>query len=250
MVVGIVTNEKKDPGLAYTQQVCEFLTQRGVAAYSGLVGACPGLDPEEFPTNAKFLVVLGGDGTMLRCSHIAARHDIPLLGINLGTLGFLTDVEKTGGLTAIEKVLAGEYRTEKRMMLTTDCTPENPIALNDICIGTVGGLKYFFVYVNGQPMGTTRADGIIVSTPTGSTAYNVAAGGPILMPCGQMMVITPICPHSLSSRPLVVGAEDIVRITPHQKSQIFIDGDNIGEMERDITIRKSSYETTIIKTLT
>ena len=239
MTVGIITNPDKDPDLSYTALVRNFLTQKGVAIREG-----------EFPSRADFCVVLGGDGTILRCSHLAAICDVPLLGINLGTLGFLTDAEKQDGLEALEKVLAGEYETEKRMMLETELPPIPYLALNDICIGTTGSLKTLSLYVNNHHLDTLRADGLIVATPTGSTAYNLSAGGPILMPGGKMMVITPICPHSLGTRPLVIGESDIVRIVAHQPSPIIIDGETVGELSTDtgITIKKSSLYATTIKT--
>jgi NAD+ kinase len=239
MKIGIVTNKEKDFSLLYTAQVRDFLLERGnnVTVSDNTSGLFE---------DADFWVVLGGDGTMLRCSHAAAMRDIPLLGINLGTLGFLTDAEEQDGIKVLEKVLAGEYETEKRMMLEAG----NYFALNDVCVGATSGLKTFDLYVNDHKLDTIRADGIIVATPTGSTAYNLSAGGPILMPGGQMMVITPICPHSLSTRPLVIGAEDTVRIFARQVSPIIVDGETIGETlpHDSVTIRKSEYSATIIKT--
>jgi len=234
MTVGIVTNKEKDPALSYTAQVHNFLVGQGVTV------------AEDFCTNADFWIVLGGDGTMLRCSHLAAIHGIPLLGINLGTLGLLTDADKHDGLEVLVKVLAGEYKTEKRMMLDA----ASHIALNDVCVGATGRVKMFSVYVNDHLLDTIRADGIIVATPTGSTAYSLSAGGPLLMPEGQMMVVTPLCAHSLSTRPLVIGAEEIVRIVPHQVSPIIIDGETIGETRPDegVVVRKSVYSAAIIKT--
>jgi len=237
--VGVITNNDKDPGLAYTALVCDFLARQGVIVSN---------EHDKDLLDAKFWIILGGDGTMLRYSHTAAVHNIPLLGINLGNLGFLTDVEKQDGLDAIANVLKGRYKTEKRLMLQLN---DDALALNDICVGTAGGLKTFSIYVNGQLLNTIRADGIIVATPTGSTAYNLSAGGPILMPGGQMMVITPVCPHSLNTRPLVIGADDVVKIEAHQASPVIVDGENKGELEPNssIEIRKSHFCTTTITTV-
>ena len=245
--VGVITNSEKDPGFEYTTLVCEYLAGRGVSVTRG-----------RFLLDADFWVILGGDGTMLRCSHVAASGNIPLLGINLGTLGFLTDVEKADGLDAIAKVLNGEYKTEKRLMLDaqfqlvteSNQLNLNAVALNDICVGTAGGLKTFSIYVNGQLLSTIRADGIIVATPTGSTAYNLSAGGPILMPGGQMMVITPVCAHSLNTRPLVICSDDVVKIEAHQTSPVFIDGEVKGELgaNESVEIKKSKCYTTTITT--
>ena len=236
MTVGIITNKEKDPALSFTTQVRDFLIGQGVHI------------TEDTLTDADFWVVLGGDGTMLRCSHLAAMHDIPLLGINLGTLGFLTDAEKQDGLDVLAKVLKGEYKTEKRLML--DICEGQASALNDVFVGAAGGLKTFDLYVGSHLLDTLRADGIIVATPTGSTAYSLSAGGPLLMPGGQMMVVTPVCPHSLSTRPLVIGAEDVVRIVTHETCPIIVDGETIGETKpgNGVCVRKSAHSASIIKT--
>ena len=247
--VGVITNNDKDPGLQYTTQVRDFLTGQGIIVSH---------ENDEALLSANFWIILGGDGTMLRHSHIAAVNDIPLLGINLGTMGFLADVEKPDGLDAIAKVLNGEYKTEKRIMLEASIQPTQKssrlngsmLALNDICVGTAWGLKTFSIYVNGQLLSTIRADGIIVATPTGSTAYNLSAGGPILMPGGQMMVITPVCPHGLNTRPLVIDASDIVRVEAHEIAPVFVDGEIKDSLEPNsgVEIQKSNYHATIITT--
>jgi len=208
-----------------------------------------------------FCIVLGGDGTILGCAKIAALHGIPILGINLGTLGFLTAAKKENGLQLLSDVLklfthkaVPAITLESRMMLellqkdTISHVP--PIALNDFCFGPSGGLKTFTIYVNGHEINTIRADGIIVATPTGSTAYSLSAGGPILIPNGQMMAITPICPHSLSARPLVIGEADIVSIKTYHASPIIADGVVIGKTTEGecLTVQKSRYHTSIIRT--
>jgi len=235
MVAGIVTNQEKDPTLAYTTLVCEFLKNNGVDFYT-----------QNTQAHVDFWIVLGGDGTMLRQAHVTAKQGVPILGINLGNLGFLTDVENQDGLDAISKVLTGQYKVEERLMLEV----EAGIVLNDVVVGTVGGLNTFTIYVNDQLLDTVRADGVIVATPTGSTAYNLSAGGPILVPWGKMIVITPVCPHSLSTRPWVIGAEDTVQIKVHQNSPIILDGDSKGEIKTSdtICIKKSKYCTKIIRT--
>lgn len=241
--------------LEYTALVRDFLEARDIT--------CCTKNP---PEDANFWIVLGGDGTMLRCSHLAALYDIPLLGINLGNLGFLTDAEKQDGLQALTKVLQGDFTLEKRVMLEANVCiansnsplnqllrskPENCNALNDIFVGSnFGDLARFSIYVNDQLLDTVRANGIIVATPTGSTAYNLSAGGPLLMPHSEMMVITPVCPHDLSSRPVVVSASDMVRITTHDASNVILDGEVRGQTCREdsITVQKSNYQTTIMRT--
>jgi len=248
-VVGIIVNKDKDPGMVYTKSVDDFLTDRGVSTQINA-----------YPHPAKFWVVLGGDGTMLRAAHFASQKNVPLFGINLGTLGFLTDVERNQGLAALDKMLTGQYTTEKRLMLECDYGVSAPIpitnrlALNEVYVGGAGHLKTFSVYVNEQPVDVIRADGIIVATPSGSTAYSLSAGGPILSSGGNngigMMVITPVCPHSLSSRPWVIPAADTVRIIPRTNTPIHIDGMHRGEVNAgdSVLIKKSNHKATILKT--
>ena len=236
MTIGIVTNKEKDPALLYTTQVRDYLIGQGIDVVEGC------------PVDASFWVVLGGDGTMLRCAHLAAKYHVPLLGINLGTLGFLTDAEKQDGISVLSRVLKGQYETEAHLML--DINKGQAHGLNDVFVGAAGGLKTFDIYVNDQHLDTLRADGIIVATPTGSTAYSLSAGGPLLLPGGQMMVITPVCPHSLSTRPLVIGADDRVRIVAHQAVPITVDGETIGTTKPDqgVCVQKSVHSAAIIKT--
>jgi len=246
--IRIIANEKKDPHFEYLNEVKNFLQIRGYNVE--IVQPCEQRSP------ALFCVVLGGDGTMLRVAHHAAVCDVPMIGINLGNLGFLTDVDKKHGLIALEKVLAGKYSCEKRIMLESEFGADKIVplqerlALNEVYVGVSGSLIEYSLYVNEQRMATIRADGIIVSTPTGSTAYNLAAGGPILMPGGQMIVITPVCPHSLSARPWVIGASDTVRVVAKRSSQVSVDGYVRGIVPPggSVFIKTSSHIATIIKT--
>lgn len=246
--IRIVANLKKDPSHEYASEVKAFLRGRGYDAEI--------VPPGEQCSFTWFCVVLGGDGTMLRVAHYAAVYDIPMIGINLGNFGFLTDVDKTKGLAALEKVLEGNYSAEKRIMLEAEFGSskivllQERLALNEVHIGEMGKLIEYSVYVNEQRMVTIRADGIIVSTPTGSTAYNLAAGGPILMPYGQMMAITPVCPHSLSARPWVIGASDTVRVVAKQASQVRVDGYMRGNLSpgENVLIKTSNHQATIMKT--
>jgi len=242
MVAFVATNEEKDPQFLYTKEVIAFLQKNGVTVSDKNLDMHGALHCKD----TSFAIILGGDGTMLRHSHQAATQGIPMIGINLGTLGFLTDAEKVDGFAALAKVISGDFRVEKRLMLET-C---GKLALNDVVLGSVGGLKTFKIYVNDCFWEEIRADGIIVATPTGSTAYSLSAGGPILIPDGQMMVVTPVCPHSLSSRPVVVGADDIVKISAGQNAKIILDGEECGELVANemITIKKSVHSAKIIKT--
>ena len=247
-VIEIIVNEKKDPGFEYSNSIGSFLRARG---FNPKISR-----PTELSVPSLFCVVLGGDGTMLVVSHYAAVLDLPMIGINLGTLGFLTDVDKAHGFQALEIVLQGKHTSEKRMMLEAEfgCGQAIPLqerlALNEVHIGECGSLIEYSVYVNEQLMTTTRCDGVIISTPTGSTAYNLAAGGPLLHPRGQMIAITPVCPHSLSARPLVVSASDTIRIVSKKTSRVHVDGYSRGIVSpgESVLIKTSQNHATIIKT--
>jgi NAD+ kinase len=242
MTVCVIANTAKDAALLYKQEVSHFLQERAVNVL---------FEPS---ADADFWVVLGGDGTMLRTSHQAVIFQIPMLGINFGNIGFLTDVDKQEGLQALEKVLQGKYYKEKRLMLEmeTDLPLADRLALNDVYLSR-GGFEKLIpmdVYINGQYMDNLRADGVLIATPTGSTAYNLSAGGPILMPDGDMMVITPVCPHNLHSRPWVITARDEVSIITHRAADVAIDGETRMELpaNQKLTVRSSGYTTTILKT--
>ncbi len=210
----IFTNTDKDEGLALSKKITEYLREKG--AVSSIVcdavldsGAMDG-----FIKEADAAIVLGGDGTMLRATRGIGVYDIPLIGINLGTLGFLTEVEESGVFDALDMLLKDRYIIENRMMIEGTVGNKTFHSLNDIVITRAGfsrviGLN---VYVNGQLLDTYEADGVIVSTPTGSTGYNLSAGGPIVSPKARVIVVTPISPHSLTSKSVVFDSTDEIKI--------------------------------------
>ncbi len=210
----IFTNTDKDEGLALSKKITEYLSEKG--AVSSIVcdavldsGAMDG-----FIKEADAAIVLGGDGTMLRATRGIGVYDIPLIGINLGTLGFLTEVEESGVFDALDMLLKDRYIIENRMMIEGTVGNKTFHSLNDIVITRAGfsrviGLN---VYVNGQLLDTYEADGVIVSTPTGSTGYNLSAGGPIVSPKARVIVVTPISPHSLTSKSVVFDSTDEIKI--------------------------------------
>lgn len=242
MTVGIIANATRDIGLIYTKEVIQWLQSRGYT---------PVLEEDE-AYKSKFLIVLGGDGTMLQASHRASLHNTPMLGINLGTLGYLTDVDQQEGFCAIEKMLNGDFRREERIMLEV----EGELALNDVFIRREGSAKLmnFLICVNGDHMDTIGADGVIVSTPTGSTAYNLSAGGPILRPDSEMMVITAVCPHNLYTRPWVISKSDKVSLTPLETEEgtaaVYLDGvaKFFLKSGESITVQVSNYKASVVKT--
>lgn len=265
--IGIIPNTLKDIDYEMTKQFIQWIDEKQcIPLISEQVAFAMelkeyGTDLNRIYSEADFLIVLGGDGTLLSVARNAALHNTPILGINLGTLGFLTDVEKAESKAAFEKVIAGDYTLEKRMMLhanilTQITAHETLLGLNDICITRGAFLRIIKmeVYINNEFVDVFSADGIIISTPTGSTAYNLSAGGPILTPNAEMMVITPVCPHSLYSRSFVVSGNDIIKIKLGEINNndiiLSMDGQmaNILKSNDIISIKKSKYYTTIIKT--
>lgn len=210
----IFTNPHKDRDLAVTNRIKAYLESRQIK-YSLRI-----TDEDTISDEADVILVLGGDGTMLNAAReIKGRKNIPLLGINLGTLGYLAEVEPDKIKEAIDKVLAGEYELESRMMIggTILRAGEKVItdrALNDVVIRRVGTqqVMVFNLYVNRKLLNRYQADGIIITTPTGSTGYNLSAGGPIVEPSARLLVVTPICPHTMIQRSIVLSENDVVEI--------------------------------------
>ena len=254
--VGIVYNENKDPSLIFTRRLEAWLAARGAAP--ALIDA----DETAYALDNDYdcLVCLGGDGTLLKAAGGAAVRGIPLIGINLGNIGYLTDVQADGAEAALAKLLNGDYTSERRMMLDTDLTAygvrgANP-ALNEVCIikGVHTKMIRIKIWINDEYIDAYRADGVIIATPTGSTAYNLSAGGPILKPDGNMIAVTPICSHALYTRPFVISADDTVTVQVEESRAsditLLMDGRHvIGMRDGDkILIKRSQYTTTIIKT--
>lgn len=225
----LITNEAKDPQGVFTKKIADVIEKRGGEA------VCVANEKQALEAQGEAGVdcalVLGGDGTLLRAARNITDSRIPLLGINLGTLGYLAEVESACAEEAIEKLLADEFVREERMMLTgrmftakisdghmSDGNMEEQYALNDIVISRCGSLQILNVriYVNDRFLNDYCADGVIVATPTGSTGYNLSAGGPIVEPSARLLLLTPICPHTLNTRSIVFAPEDeiIVEIPP------------------------------------
>ena len=219
----IITNQEKDNKLEVTNKIRKILEENGkrVDMYiqKRALGDASYTDAQIIPDDVDCILVLGGDGTLLQAARDVVEKEVPLLGINLGTLGYLAEVEKSGIESALQQVVAGNYHLEKRMMLTGQIIRdgyvlENTHALNDVAITRGGSLQIidFDIYVNGQFLNGYSADGIIISTPTGSTGYNLSAGGPIVEPKAELLVLTPICPHTLNTRSIILSAEDVVSV--------------------------------------
>lgn len=264
--VGFITNIDKDPDLSHTKQLVKWVIDKGCnvftteTVYEKIKIGNLAANTNSIYDKSDFVVVLGGDGTILRVARKAAKYKTPILGINFGTLGYLADVERNDAFDALDKVLKGEYSVEKRMMVEAfverdGISHDVNMALNEVCITNMAFSRMITlnIKINDEFVDTVRADGIIISTPTGSTAYNLSAGGPILNPRTELMTITHICPHTLYSRPLVVSGYDEIKIQVvgnYNNVQLTCDGQNCLPLKDgdDVVVRKSKYYTSIIKT--
>ena len=209
----IVTNVQKDPKERFTKILAKWLTEQGKKVSSVYRISAETIAGQDL------IITLGGDGTIINVAKEAALMELPVLGINLGHLGFLAETEECCAFSALTEIFQGRYTIEKRMMLSAygiEAGLERfyGSALNEVVLKRhdISRMMAYTLRINGSLAGHYRADGVIVSTPTGSTAYNLSAGGPIILPHCENIVVTPICPHSLSSRPLVLSATDVIEL--------------------------------------
>ncbi|MCQ1529837.1 NAD(+)/NADH kinase [Lutispora saccharofermentans] len=263
--IGIIPNLSKDNDLHLTESIAKWLLDNeqevllGNSIASRIGKPELGLKNEDIFMNSDFLIVLGGDGTLLNIARQSAYYNVPLFGINLGHLGFLTEVEAEEMFPALEKLIAGEYEIEKRMMLeatveTDNIQLEKSVALNDIGItkGPFARIIRLGIYINDDFVDLYSADGVVISSPTGSTAYSLSAGGPIVSPEVKVMIITPICPHILHSRSIVVSNEDVVKIEVCQNNtevMLTVDGQQGYKLKAGdvVTIRQAQCHTSLVK---
>ena len=265
----LLTNYSKDKRLVYTRMIKTYITENGGSYWIPRYISEPDKDGDQrydfsdMPEDIECVLVLGGDGTLLQAARELLQRHIPLLGINLGTLGFLTSAEKSELPKCLDSVLDDSCSIDERMMLEgvayhgSEKIQMN-IALNDVIIARAGfsRLVELKIYVNGELLSIYTADGIIVSTPTGSTGYSLSAGGPIIFPQTDVIVITPICPHSLQARSLVVSGEDRIMIeigrrrkTQKEEAMVTFDGRSAQELETGdrIEIYKAQETTQLIR---
>ena len=246
--------------MTVTARIRDYLSAQGCTCTSGIFDRSLSDEEYSIPEGAECVIVPGGDGTMIRVADLLAG-SVPLVGVNLGTLGFLEEIEVDRLDEMLGRLIRDDFEIEKRMMLSGIVDTEGSQrlhALNDIVIARNGSLRVlqFEIYVNDMLLGTYTADGMIVSTPTGSTAYNLSAGGPIVEPDAQAILLTPICPHNLNSRAIVLSADDVVgiRISEGRYSDVSyaaasFDGYKEIELKKGqtVTIRKASIDTRLIK---
>jgi NAD+ kinase len=260
MMFALFPHEKKKHSFETAHQIREFLSKKGIAVVAedekaAKIGAIPlsQADPKEI----RFLISMGGDGTLLRIAHRYSYLNAPILGINLGHLGFMADVPVKDIFESLTALLDGEYRVEERMMLEA-ISPEGKVlhAVNDLVLHRASNyslielsISFDDVYVN-----TFVADGVILSTPNGSTAYSLAAGGPIVMPNLDAIILTPICPHTISNRPLVFSYNHRIQIeylSPYDPIDVRSDGVDAFTLESHskIIVQRSSQSFKLVNLL-
>lgn len=253
MKIGIIPHTGKLVAMNLTKELVEFLQSRDVGCHVILSPHTTNM------ANLDLVIVLGGDGTLLNAARLASRFQVPVFGVNVGHLGFLTEVETDGLFPAMEKILKGNYSLEKRMLISASVYREEQeifshVALNDFVItrGTFARIIDFSIFVDKQHVTDYVADGVIISTPTGSTAYSLSAGGPIIEPLLESICITPICAHSLAARSVVARSEVEVTVrlnNARDEVMLTIDGQDGFPIRAgdQVTIKKAEKPALFIK---
>ncbi len=218
----------------YLQQAMAILKEHGISfmlekTAAQLLESSEYCLREEVAAHADLIIVLGGDGTFLSIARQAVEAQVPVAGFNLGTLGFLTAMKKESLAEDLEYIFSGKAVIKSRKLLQADFRGKTYTALNDVVVnkGTIARIVKLLLKIDGETVAEVKGDGLIVATPTGSTAYSISAGGPIVSPEVNGIVITPICPHSLTFRPLVVpdaATVSVQLLTPHMDTYVTIDG--------------------------
>lgn len=239
MKVGIYFRKRFENIIKTSKSIISFLESNGAEVFivkdlEDIFPSLPLIDFEKESNTPEILISLGGDGTFLRASHYAVKNDIPVLGVNLGYIGFLTNVEEEEILSSMDKILEGKYKIEERRILKGSLVREgkkilSDIAINDFVIQRDPSEKVITtcVFIGDNKVATNRGDGIIISTPTGSTAYSLAAGGPVIDPKCKVFMVTPLCSHKLSNRSIVLPEDESLTIsisTKGEKTRLINDG--------------------------
>jgi NAD+ kinase len=254
--IGIISKPRKQEAGAIILGLCSWMEKRGIEPLldgetAALVGKTSPYKKEEIPEKVEMILVLGGDGTLISVARLVGEAGPPILGVNLGSLGFLTEITLDEIYPTLERILSGDYRVEERTMLETSLLRENReaarhLVLNDVVInkGALARMIQMETTVNGVYLNSFRADGLIISSPTGSTAYSLSAGGPIVSPAVKAIIISPICPHTLTLRPIVLPDDvtvEVTLLTENEDAMVTLDG-QVGQplRYRDvIVIRKA-----------
>jgi len=230
--VGIVPRLHSEPAAQLARDMVARLAERGVQAMVEAEAAVSGVPPapgRELGAIADLIVVLGGDGTLIHAAGLCAGREVPILGVNMGTLGFLTEFPRDRLWEALDAALAGKLHASRRLMLSAELRRDGKAllsgaVLNDVVVSrdALSRLARLDVSVDGSEAATYEADGLIIATPTGSTAYSLSAGGPIVYPTLDAILLTPICPHALTQRPVVLPADLPIRVKLVSRGEMFV----------------------------
>jgi len=269
--IGIIAKQNKPEAVTITGRLVEWLQPKGVEVYieEGIEKSlrpnlrAPFLNPvkrEEIPSHAEMIIVLGGDGTLLSVARLVGSHEVPILGVNLGGLGFLTEITLEELYRVLERVIQGDFVTDERVVFHAAAVIRRGerlaefIVLNDAVInkGALARIIDLEITINGEYLTTFKSDGLIISTPTGSTAYNLSAGGPIVYPSLHCIIITPICPHTLTNRPIVIPDDVEVRAILKSRQQeviLTLDGQQgfVLEFGDVVEVKKAEGKILLIK---
>lgn len=255
----VITNQLKDTDYRITNEIKSYIEENGRICILSEKDEDGHIFPETIPEGMDCAIVLGGDGTLIRAARELETYNIPLLGVNMGTLGYLAEVELQEYKTALDRLFADELHVEERMMIETSINAgTRNVAMNDVVVTRSGELRvvHFNVYVNQTLLNSYRADGVIISTPTGTTGYNMSAGGPIVEPTASMLVITPICSHALNTSSIVLSAEDTIeveicegRFGRQEQAVVSFDGAHTVPVTTGdrVIVRKATETTKLIK---
>ncbi|PKN53022.1 MAG: NAD(+) kinase [Deltaproteobacteria bacterium HGW-Deltaproteobacteria-13] len=261
--IGIVANIEKEKMADHVKSLKKWLEEKGLEVFLGTeisqkIALGGGLKWNDLARKSQLVVALGGDGTMLRTARYVAEYKVPILGINMGGLGYLTEVNLNEMHSTLELVIQGKFTAEKRMMLNVSLKHGKTVTnvgdvLNDVVInrGSLSRMNELEMEVNGKYLTTYKGDGLIVSTPTGSTAYSLSAGGPIVFPGKDLIIINPICPHTLTNRPIIFSEDSNLKITLWSKDNgavLTLDGQETYRMTSGdvVTVKKSKQVTMLI----
>ncbi len=261
--IALMPNSVKDIDLTLTKQICQYLVNRGVSVladvvFSNSLSGCELVHFEEMLKRADMIIAVGGDGTIIHSAKHAALAGLPVLGVNLGRLGFIAEME-AHELSSLDRLISGEYAIENRMMLKVIVHQKNKestfFALNDAVVskGAISKIIDISLKCNEKTVSSYRADGLIIATPTGSTAYSLSAGGPVVDPKLESIAVTPISPHSLVSRTVLFSQNSTIQaevsVPQNGAAYLTIDGENNIELSNQdiVTVTKAEIYAKLIK---
>ena len=259
--VGLIPRLASEAAAELAREMVHWLAGHGhqalVEAEAGVAGV-PSAQGKDIAARADLLVVLGGDGTLIHAASLCNRCEVPILGVNLGTLGFLTEVPRERAIPMLEKALRGELPVSRRLMLDVEVRLRAQVrltgsVLNDAVVSknALSRLAKLEVTIDARPATTYEADGLIVATPTGSTAYSLSAAGPIVIPTLDAVLLTPICPHALSQRPVVLPPSSVVQVRVASPGEMFVTLDGtLGrplELGEEVWIQQAKHRTLILR---